>query len=144
MKTTIGSFFSVILMSFCLSLTGCTNKQRVKNKALVLAVEQFDNQVQETAKAQFVDQALQKGFVDLTRENTKIDVESIDLKSDTEATAQLTIESFPMSLVEELKKTPIKDWKGKMAAAKQKKTYTLKLQKIEGTWKILEQNENPQ
>ena len=131
-------------MSFCLSLTACTTKQRVKNKALVLAVEQFDTQVQETAKAQFVDQAMQNGFVDFTRENTKIEVESLDLKSDTEATAQLTIESFPMSLVEELKKTPLKDWKGKMAAAKQKKTYTLKLQKIDGVWKILEKNENPQ
>lgn len=141
MKKQTFKYISILFLSLSLGLTACT-KQRVKNKALVLAVEKFDNEANQTAQAFFVDQSMQKVFVDFTRANSRLEVDSVELKGDNEATAQLTIETFPKQLVEELSTISGKEWKAKVDAAKQKKTYTLKLQKVDDVWKLVDQVEN--
>lgn len=142
MKTNKAKYISILFFSLFLGFTGCT-KQGIKNRALLLAVEKFDNEAQETAKANFVDQEQQKVFADFTKANTSIDADNVDLKSDTEATVRISIETFPKSVIEELKTISGKDWKAKVAATREKKSYTMKLQKIEGQWKMIEQVENP-
>ncbi|WP_413288996.1 hypothetical protein [Bdellovibrio sp. HCB337] len=141
MKTQATKYFVLLFAVLFVGLTGCT-KYAIKNRALVLAVEKYDSEVQDTAKAQFVDKEQQKVFVDFAKLNTKLDVESIDIKSDTEATAQLKITTFPKTLVPELAGISGKDWKSKVDAAMETKSYTLKLQKADGSWKLIEQTEN--
>ena len=142
MKTNKAKYFSILFVSLFIGLTACT-KQGIKNRALFLAVESFDNEAQQTAKANFIDVEQQKVFADFTKANTSIDAGNVDLKSDTEATVQVTIDTFPKSVIEELKTISGKDWKAKVTATREKKSYTMKLQKIEGQWKMTEQVENP-
>jgi hypothetical protein len=140
MKTNISQIFSIIFVTLLLALTGCT-KMSVKNKALALSVIQFDDEAQVIAKTNFADQEMQKVFLDFTKMNTKMDVDNVELQGNDEATAQLTVDTFPMILVEEFKTISGKDWKAKAEAAKQIKKYNLKLKKIGDAWKITEKVE---
>jgi len=140
MKTNTSKLFSLIFVCLFLAFTGCT-KQGVKNKALVLSVIQFDEEAQGIAKNNFGDPEMQKVFSDFTKQNTKIDVDNVELQGDNDATARLTIETFPLILVEQLKTISGKDWKAKVEGAKEVKKYNLKLKKIDDVWKITEKVE---
>lgn len=141
MKTTATKYFLLLFVSLFVGVTACT-KQALKNRALVLAVEKFDNEAQDTAKAHFVDKEQQKVFTDFTKMNTKMEVDSIDIKSDTEATAQLSVKTFSKTIIPELTAMSGKDWKSKVEANMETKKYTLKLQKVDNSWKLIEQTEN--
>lgn len=142
MKTKAIKYFFFLFVSLFLGVTACT-KQGIKNRAVALAIEQFDDEAQTTAKTHFVDLEQQKVFIDFTKMSTKIEVESVEIKSDTEATAQLVIKTFPKSLAVELATISGKEWKNKADAAMETKTYTLKLQKVDNIWKLVEKTENP-
>jgi hypothetical protein len=133
---------TLISIGFLLAFTGCT-KQGVKNRALVMSVENFDNDAQLAAKATFVDQEQQKAFADFIKMNTKIDVDNVEMQSDDEATARLTIVTFSKSVYPELVTISGKDWKTKIADKMETKHYNLKLKKADNAWKITEKTEAP-
>lgn len=131
---------TLISIGFLLVFVGCT-KQGVKNRALAMSIEKFDNEAQVASKATFVDQEQQKMFADFIKLNTQIDVDNVELQGDNDATARLTIKTFSKSIYPELQAISGKDWKAKIATAMETKTYNLKLQKIDNAWKIVEQTE---
>ena len=61
MKANKAKYISILFVSLFLGFTACT-KQGIKNRALLLAVEKFDAEVQETAKASFVDKEQHQEF----------------------------------------------------------------------------------
>ena len=136
MKTLI----TTISIAILLILTGCT-KQVIKNKALVLSVEKFDNEALDAGKANYVDLEEQKIFAEFIKKNTKIDVRDVETQSDDEATGLLVIESLPKSIFPELKGVSGKDWNDKIKGTKEAHTYNLKMKKIKGSWEIIEQHE---
>lgn len=129
-----------ISLAFLLALTGCT-KMGIKNRALSTSIEKFDDEAEAASKATFVDVEQQKTFKDFIKVNTRIDVDNVELQGDNEATARLTITTFSKSVYPELVAISGKDWKAKIATAMETKTYNLKLQKVDGTWKVTEQKE---
>jgi len=131
---------TLISISLLMTLTGCT-KQVVKNRALALSIEKFDDDAQAESKTQFVDVEQQKVFVDFVKTNTTIEVGNVELQGDNDATAKLTIKTFSKSIIPQLKEVSGKEWKAKIAAAMETKVYDLKLKKIDGGWKIMEQKE---
>lgn len=135
-------YIALFTLSFAIALVGCT-KQSVKNRALALSIEKFDNEAQTEGKANFVDEAQQKIFTDFVKMNTVIDVDNVELQGDNEATARLMIQSFSKSVIPELKTISGKDWKAKIESAKEVKTYNLKLKKVDNAWSIVEQTEVP-
>lgn len=133
---------TLVSIGFLLAFTGCT-KQGIKNRALLVSVEKFDADAQTAAKATFVDQEQQKTFADFIKLNTKIDVDNVEMQGDEAATARLTVQTFSKSIYPELVTISGKDWKAKIATAMETKRYNLKLQKIDGTWKVTDQQEIP-
>ena len=125
-----------------MAFTGCT-KMGVKNRALVMSAESFDNEAQLAAKATFVDQEQQKTFADFIKINTQIDVDNVELQGDNDATARLTIVTFSKSVYPELVAISGKDWKAKIAEKMETKHYNLKLKKTDGAWGIVEKTEAP-
>ncbi|MGZ3743187.1 MAG: hypothetical protein ACXWRE_02050 [Pseudobdellovibrionaceae bacterium] len=119
---------------------GCT-KQSIKNRALFLSAEKFDNEVQIAGKENFVDVEQQKTFSEFIKKNTLIDIKDVELQNENEATAHLVIVTFPKSLYGSLKTIPSKEWNEKAHAAKETKTYLLKLKKVNKNWEITEQKE---
>lgn len=131
---------TLISIGFLLAFTGCT-KMGVKNRALVMSAEAFDNEAQSAAKSTFVDQEQQKTFADFIKLNTKIDVSDVELQGDDDATAKLTIVTFSKSVYPELVTISGKDWKAKIAEKMETKHYKLKLKKTDGAWSIVEKTE---
>jgi hypothetical protein len=131
---------TTISVAFLLVFTGCT-KQGIKNKALVLSAEKFDNESLEAGKANYVDLEEQKIFAEFIKKNTQIDVDNVEMQNDEEATARLIIVTLPKSVYAELKGISGKDWKEKVRGAKEVKTYNIKMKKIKGIWEIVEQKE---
>lgn len=131
---------TLISLSLLVVFTGCT-KMGIKNRALSLSIEKFDSDAQTAAKTVFVDQEQQKLFADVIKKNTQIDVDNIEMQGDNEATARLLISSFSKSIYPELSTISGKDWQAKIDSAKEVKTYTLKLQKLDGKWQITEEKE---
>lgn len=127
---------SLILMPFFFLSLACTANFTVKNKARVLTVEKFDNEVQARAKENFVDVTEQKVFADFIKKNSRVDLKSFELKSDTEAAGELTVETFPRSLDAELKKVSGKEWQAKVQAALEKKTYPFTMKKNADVWEL--------
>lgn len=115
----------------------------VKNRALSQSIEKFDSEAESASKATFVDQEQQKTFKDFIKVNTKIDVDNVELQGDNDATARLTIQTFSKSIYPELVTISGKGWKAKIATAMETKRYDLKLQKVDGMWKITEQKDAP-
>ncbi|HEY8269486.1 MAG TPA: hypothetical protein VIG33_01250 [Pseudobdellovibrionaceae bacterium] len=132
----------IITLGFVFSFLGCT-KQSIKNRALFLSVEKFDNEAQVAGKENFVDAEQQNVFSEFIKVNTRIDVSEVELQNENEATARLTVETFPKSLYSTLKTISGKEWKEKVKAAKERKTYLLKMKKTNGDWEIIEQKEIP-
>ena len=131
----------LIFISISFIFIGCT-KQGIRNKALVLSVEKFDNEAQSAGKAHFVDLEQQKIFAEFIKSNTKIDVDNVELQNnDEEATARLIIDSFSKNLYTELPTISGREWKEKVKAARETKTYTLKLKKTKDIWQITNQTE---
>lgn len=133
---------TLVSVSFLLAFTGCT-KMGIKNRALATSIEKFDNDAETASKATFVDLEQQKTFKDFIKVNTLIDVDNVELQGDNDATARLTITTFSKSVYPELVTISGKDWKAKIATAMETKTYNLKIQKVDGTWKVIEQKEAP-
>ncbi len=131
---------ALISMGFLLAFTGCT-KMGVKNRALVMSAEAFDNEAQSAAKTTFADQEQQKIFADFIKLNTQIDVSDVELQGDNDATAKLTVVTFSKSVYPELVAISGKDWKAKIAEKMETKHYNLKLKKTGGTWGIVEKTE---
>jgi len=129
-----------VSIGFLLAFTGCT-KMGIKNRALLNSVEKFDEEAKAAAKLTFVDQEQQKTFADFIKVNTKIDVDNVEMQGDNDATARLTVQTFSKSIYPELAKISGKDWKAKIETAKEVRTYSLKLQKLDGKWQITEQKE---
>lgn len=134
---------TLISLGFLLVLSGCT-QQSLKNRALFLSAEKFDNETQAAGKENFVDAEQQKVFSDFIKKNTRIDVSNVELQNENEATARLEIETLSKSQYATLKTISGKEWKEKVKSAKDKKTYILKLKKSNGNWEITEQKEVPQ
>ncbi len=110
---------------------------------MALSAEKFDNEASIAGKENFIDQEQQKVFADFIKANTRIDIDSVELQDDNAATARLVIETLPKSLYAELKTISGKEWKDKAKAAKEVKSYSLKLKKTNGAWEIIDQKENP-
>lgn len=126
-----------------LGLEACTFGWSLKNEALALSIEKFEKDTQTSAREIFADPQQQQNFEDFIRENSVIDVESVDVKNPDEAAAKVMIQTFPKSFYSELKGLPAKDWKAKAAATKETKVYTVTLRK-DKNWQLIEEKEIPQ
>jgi hypothetical protein len=129
-----------LLLGFTFAFSGCT-KQSIKNRALFLSAEKFDNEAQIAGKENFVDLEQQKIFSEFIKVNTRIDVDKVELQNEDEATARLVIESFPKKLYASLQTISGKEWKEKLKVGRESNTYSLKLKKIKGSWEIIDQKE---
>jgi hypothetical protein len=134
------TLFIPFLMMFFIS--ACTQTFTVKNRALVLSAERFDDEVQHVSKENFVDIEQQKVFADFIKKNSRIDVSDVEVK-DKEATAQLKIRTISKSIFPELKTISGKDWQAKVDANMEERSYSLVLKKSGDSWQISEQKENP-
>jgi anionic cell wall polymer biosynthesis LytR-Cps2A-Psr (LCP) family protein len=124
----------LLLPALFVSLS-CTSGYTVKNKARVLSAEKFDNEVQARAKENFVDATEQKVFADFLKKNSRIEINSFELKGDNEAVGELTVQTFPRTLDPELKKVSGKEWQTKVQAALEKKSYPFTMKKTD-VWTI--------
>jgi hypothetical protein len=116
-------------------LNACTFGYNIKNKALVLSAEAFDQDVEKRGKDAFTEAEQQKAYAELLRKNSRLELKSFSLKGDNEATGELEIETVPRSLDADFAKTPRKDWATKFKSSVQSKTYTLQLKKTD-TWQL--------
>jgi hypothetical protein len=116
-------------------LNACTFGYNIKNKALVLSAEAFDQDVEKRGKDAFTDAEQQKAYAELLRKNSRLELKSFLLKDDNNATGELEVETVPRSLDEEFAKTPRKDWVTKFKSSVQSKTYPLQLKKTD-TWQL--------
>lgn len=127
---------SAILFAFC----GCTSSYTVKNRALVLAAENLDTELQALAKQSFVDIEQQKDTANFMKKNSRVDISNVDVKGD-EATAELVVKTPAKKVYAELVAISGKDWQAKVDSSMEIKRYSLNLKKIGGTWKIVDQKE---
>jgi hypothetical protein len=131
---------SLLLAFGILTLIACTTSFAVKNRALVLSAEKFDNEVLAIAKDSYVDLEQQKVFADFIKKYSRIDVNDVDIKGD-DATAEMVIHTPARSIYPELKTISGKDWKAKADTAMENRTYALTLKNVKGSWEIVDQKE---
>ena len=136
------TLISLLMMSMLVLTTACISGFVAKNQVAVLEAEKFDNDLQAVAKENFSDPERQKIFSDFIKMNTRIDVQSMDIK-DKDATAELVLQTVPKNIYAEMKTTPSKDWKTKFWASQENRFYSLRLHKEGDSWQILEEKENP-
>lgn len=125
-----------------LFLLACTSTYTVKNRALFLSAEKFDNEVLALSKENFVDLEQQKVFADFVKKNSRIEIDQVEVKGD-EATANLRIHTISKSIYPEFKTVSGKDWKAKADAAMEYRNYSLTLKKSNDSWQIVDQKEIP-
>jgi hypothetical protein len=132
----------LIFTMLVLSVAACTSPFTVKNRALVLSAEKFDNEAHVVAKENFADLEQQKVFADFIKKNSRLDVENVKLDGDN-ATAELVIKTPAKRVIPELKTISVKEWQSKAAAAMETRYYSLTLKKENDSWAIVEQKEMP-
>jgi hypothetical protein len=125
----------LFLPTLFLSLS-CTSNFTVKNKALVLSAEKFDKAMEARAKENFVDLQEQTIYMEFLKKNSRIDIKNFDVKSDTEATGDLVVQTVPKPMDAELKKVSGKDWQAMVSAKLETKTYPITMKKIKDLWEI--------
>ncbi|RYZ88515.1 MAG: hypothetical protein EOP04_09220 [Proteobacteria bacterium] len=138
MKKTI----SVLMLMSVFLLASCTNNFAVKNKALVLSVEKFDNEVVAHSKDMYPDPEQQKMFSDFIKKNTKVEIDNVEVK-DEDGSADLAITTPKQSVYPELKGISGKDWKAKIDANMEVRKFKLTLKNIKKSWEVLEQKPVP-
>lgn len=138
-KSLLSHFLLLSVSLTCLAFTtGCLSNYAVKNKALVLSVEKFDNAVIAHSKSLYPDPEQQKVFSDFIKKNSEIDVRNVEIKDD-DATADLEIKTPKESVYAELKGVSGREWKSKIDSNMEVRKFKLTLKNLKKSWEITDQ-----
>jgi hypothetical protein len=136
----IKTIFTALYFLSIVGTTACTSNFVVRNQAVVLSAEKFDNEVIALSKENYTEAEQQKMFADFIKKNSRVEIDKIEVNGN-DATAELTIRTPSRALYPELKTLPGKEWATKVDTSMENRRYSLTLKKTGDSWGIVDQKE---